>query len=83
MSGRTPASFFGLVWRGWFAGVLVIFMPIWLVATIGVAVSGNWAELWPFLSGLLMLPMIAALQGLIAGGLVVLGLRVWPPKVTK
>jgi hypothetical protein len=74
---------FGLVWRGWFAGLLTIFLPVWIFAMLTFALTGRWEEMLPALGGLAMMPAIAAIQGLIAGGLVSLGLRVWPPKTPR
>ena len=73
-------SVFGLVWRGWFAGVLVIFLPIAIIAIPISAFTGAWNETLQMLLGLVVVPLIAAGQGLIVGGLVVLGLVVWPKK---
>ena len=80
MIPRAPFNIFGLVWRGWFAGLLVIFLPFWLLGTVACLVTGNWDQLVQLLLGLVMLPLIAAGQGVMAGGLILLGLKVWPPK---
>jgi hypothetical protein len=82
-SFRVPVSgesVFGLVWRGWFAGVMVIFLPIAIIAILITALRGAWNETLQMSLGLIAVPVIAAGQGLIAGGLVALGLTVWPKK---
>jgi hypothetical protein len=68
------------VWRGWFAGLLVIFLPFWLLGVVVFLIGGNWTQMPQMLGGLVALPLIAAGQGVLAGGLVLLGLKVWPPK---
>lgn len=76
----TEGELFRLVWRGWFAGVLVLFVPVWLLGLIVLMAQGNWGELVPAAIGIVLLPIIAAMQGVLAGGLVWLGLLVWPQK---
>jgi hypothetical protein len=81
--GNTTATgneIFKVVWRGWFYGVLVIFLPFFAVAALVIGFgSGKWeALLYP-----VMVPLIAGLQGVIAGWLVLLGLKVRPPKDTN
>jgi hypothetical protein len=81
--GITDGELFRLVWRGWFAGLLVLFVPIWLLALIVMAFQGDWSDLVPVASGIILLPVIAAGQGLIIAGMIWLGLRVWPQKQTQ
>lgn len=78
-SGVSREIVFKLVMRGWFAGVFVIFVPILLIASVARAIAAPalWGEA---LLGFLLVPLIAAGQSVIVGGLVVLGLTVWPPK---
>ena len=83
MVPRVTSNVFSLVWRGWFAGVLVIFLPLWLLGIVVLVISGSWGQVLPMLGGLLMLPLIAAGQGALIGGLVLLGLHIWPPKVMQ
>ena len=82
MIPQTRPSMFGLVWRGWFAGLLVIMLPLWLLATIAALVTGERGAV-QMLGGIVLLPLIAAGQGVLVGGLVVLGLKVWPRKATQ
>jgi hypothetical protein len=66
---------FKLVWRGWFIGASTLFTPLFLfVALFGTEVPRE------MLFSVPLIPVIAALQGVVAGGLVVLGLTIWPPK---
>lgn len=81
--GTTTASgseVFRLVWRGWFYGVLVIFLPFFVVAALVVGFgAGKWeALLYP-----VMVPLVAGLQGVVAGWLVLLGLKLRPPNGTS
>ncbi|WP_153067377.1 hypothetical protein [Steroidobacter cummioxidans] len=71
---------FRLVWRGWFFGVMAIFLPLFLAFGILIVLPG-YTKQSPaeyFLS-LFLLPLIAAGQG--AGAFVLFGLRVRPPRV--
>lgn len=81
--GALRSGLFRLVWRGWFAGVLVIFIPIWLLALIVLALQGNWRALVPAAGLLILMPVIAAVQGVMFSGLVWLGLTVWPPRQSR
>ncbi|MGB5628647.1 MAG: hypothetical protein WBM57_04720 [Woeseiaceae bacterium] len=76
----TGNEIFKVVWRGWFYGVLVIFLPFFTVAALIIGFgAGKWeALLYP-----IMVPLIAAVQGAIAGWLVLLGLKVRPPTNTS
>ena len=82
MIPQTSPSMFGLVWRGWFAGLLVIMLPLWLFATVAGLLTGQ-PRAMQMLAGIVLLPLIAAGQGVMVGGLVVLGLKVWPRKATQ
>ena len=82
-SQLSGSDVFRLVWRGWFAGVLSIFVPIWAIAVIVVVVSRSWEELAPAVVGLILLPIIAAMQGIIVGGVVTLGQVVWRRKSAR
>jgi len=66
---------FKWVWRGWFVGVSVIFTPIFLLITF-------FHPDMPYKSAFMipLVPVIAALQGLIVGGIVIAGLKLWRPK---
>lgn len=76
----TGNEIFKVVWRGWFYGVLVIFLPFMVVAALVIGFgAGKWeALLYP-----IMVPLVAGLQGVFAGWLVLLGLKVRPPKGTS
>ncbi|GJM05204.1 MAG: hypothetical protein DHS20C09_11950 [marine bacterium B5-7] len=66
---------FKLVWRGWFVGVSAIFTPLFI---LGLLVEPSF-EAVP-LYGVILVPVIAAFQGVMAGGLVCLGLAIWPQR---
>ena len=72
----TGNDIFKLVWRGWFYGVLVIFLPFFAIAAL-VSLFGDGK--WEIVLSVLLVPLIAAGQGVFAGGLVLLGLKVRPP----
>ena len=68
-------SLFTRVWRGWAVGVSVVFVPIsLLVAVLSDEAPDQLLYLIP------VVPLIAALQGLLVAALVVLGLKILPPK---
>ena len=71
---------FKVVWRGWFYGILVIFLPFFVVAALVIGFgAGKWeALLYP-----VMVPFIAAVQGVLVAWLVLLGLKVRPPTKTS
>ena len=71
---------FKLVWRGWFFGVLVIFFPILALAALASLAGGSRNVGMEPILAVLLVPVIAAMQGVMAGGLVLLGLKVRPPK---
>jgi hypothetical protein len=78
----TGGELFKLVWRGYFVGLLVLFAASLLIA-IPVALSNsgsndavNFANL---AIAMLMVPLVAAGQGVMIAGLVLLGLGVRPP----
>lgn len=66
---------FKMVWRGWFVGATIIFIPL-IMLTIMLSPEAPKS----ILLSVFLIPLIAALQGLIVGGLVILGLTIWPPK---
>lgn len=66
---------FKLVWRGWFVGVSALFTPLFLFAALFSPHAPR-----EMLFSVPLIPVIAAMQGVMAGGLVVLGLTIWPPK---
>jgi hypothetical protein len=76
----TGSEIFKVVWRGWFYGVLVVFLPFFSVAALVIGLgAGKWeAILYP-----VMVPIVAAGLGVVAGWLVVLGLKVRPPTDTS
>lgn len=63
-----------LVWRGWFVGGSVLLAPILLV----LGLTGDRPR--ELLLAALLTPVITAVQGLLVGALVLLGLRIWPPR---
>ena len=64
---------FKQVWRGWFVGVSVLITPLALLAAL---LAPETPPQMVFV--VLMIPVIAAAQGIIVGGLVLLGLTIWP-----
>lgn len=72
----TSSEIFRIVWRGWSYGVLVIFWPLFTVAGL---IAGFGAGNWEPLLVAFLVPFIAAMQGMFAGWLVLLGLKVRPP----
>ena len=71
---------FKLVWRGWFYSVLVIFFPIFAFGALaGLATGDRDVGIEPILI-VLLVPVIAAMQGVMVGGIVLLGLKIRPPK---
>lgn len=65
---------FKLVWRGWFIGATALLVPAFLIVALVNDLPGEF-----FLVPLLV-PLISAMQGVLVGGLVVLGLTIWPAK---
>jgi hypothetical protein len=73
-SGVGKWQLFKLIWRGWFVAGTVLFSPILLVLSL----TGDRPR--ELLIAVFMAPLIFALQGLLFGALVLLGLRIWPPR---
>ena len=64
---------FKTVWKGWSVGVTVLFTPLLiLIALFSPQVPAN---IWIAIP---LVPVIACLQGIMVGGLVCLGLKIWP-----
>jgi hypothetical protein len=74
VSGLSSTKLFVLIWRGWFVGGSLLLAPILLV----LGLMGDRPR--ELLLAALLAPVIAALQGLMVGALVLLGLRIWPPR---
>lgn len=68
-------SIFKFVWRGWVVGVTAVFLPLFILAAL---LNPEAPENMVY--GIPLIPVIAAFQGAIVGSLVVLGLKIWPPK---
>ncbi len=68
-----PAELFRVVWTGWFYGVVAMFLPFAAAVTVLVAFSRP-AEAGQGLLAVILVPLIAAGQGVIVGGIVLLGL---------
>lgn len=68
------AQVFKLVWRGWFVGVSAIFTP--LFAILALLPDGPSVPLF----SVPIVPLVAALQGVLVGALVLLGQIIWPSK---
>jgi hypothetical protein len=69
---------FKAVWRGWFVGATAFFVPLFLLAAVFAPEAPQEVWLAP-----LMVPVITAVQGVVLGGIVVLGLSLWPLKQAK
>ena len=65
---------FSTIWKGWFYGVTAIFLPITLLASIVVIFAGGNESPLEMILSVFMVPIIAAIQGVIVGGIVVFGL---------
>lgn len=68
-------TIFKMVWRGWFIGGTVVLVPMILLTIIltpQLPISA--------LLAILLVPVITAFQGVIFGGIVILGLVIWPLK---
>ena len=63
---------FKLVWRGWFVSVTAIFTPLFAILAL---LPGTPSV--PLFS-VPIIPLVAALQGVLVGALVLLGLTIWP-----
>ena len=71
---------FSLIWRGYFVGATLIILPLTIIILIGNLFAMGSEFQWPMIFAPVMGVGIAALQGVIVGGLVLLGLRIYPPK---
>ena len=71
-------SIFKMIWRGWFVGATIILTPMILLALIITPQLPMGAFL-----AVLLVPIVAAFQGVIFGGIVVLGLSLWPIKYSE
>ncbi|MEZ5615987.1 MAG: hypothetical protein R3E35_12320 [Rhodocyclaceae bacterium] len=69
------SAVFKFVWRGWFVGVSVILTPVLLLVSI---LNPDVPKEMVF--AVALVPVIAAMQGVMVGGIVVLGLKLWRPK---
>ncbi|MFV8783210.1 hypothetical protein ACNKU7_12385 [Microbulbifer sp. SA54] len=66
---------FAKIWRGWSVGVSVLFLPVLLVVSLMADET-----LDQFMYVIPAVPLIAAFQGFLVAGLVMLGLKIWPLK---
>ena len=66
---------FRIVWTGWFWGLCFLFGPFFLLTVVALAFTNPFEAMQASL-GILLLPVIAGGQGLMAGAVVVLGLWV-------
>lgn len=62
---------FTLIWKGWTTGVSVVFTPLFLI--VALIQPGTLENM---LFAIPLIPVIAAGQGVLIGGLVCLGLKV-------
>jgi len=76
----SAGELFRLIWRGWFVGATVTFIPIFFVIDL-VARPGF--SLSQYLLLLALLPIMNAINGAIFGGQIILGLFLVPPRKAK
>ena len=84
ISGKIRGSeLFRLVWRGYFIAATAIMLPLSiLAAVINLSLGGEQVG-WQVVLIPLFVPFIIAFQGIIVGGLVLLGLLIRPPKTPE
>lgn len=76
-----PGQLFKLIVTGYAIGVMALFSPIYILLSIFALLgSATGVDPWPILLGPVILPVVAVLQGLMIGGLVVLGLKIYRSK---
>jgi hypothetical protein len=68
---------FKLVWRGWFAGSLILLLPVWLLALLATVFTGAWNDLGSVAGSVVLIPPLAALLAVLVAGVVLLGIRLW------
>ena len=69
-------TLFKLVWRGWFVGASILFIPLFLLLVLfGPEIPKE------SLLAIPLIPIITAVQGVFVGILVLLGVSIWPLKV--
>jgi hypothetical protein len=76
----SAGELFRLVWRGWFVGATVTFIPIFFVIDL-VARPGF--SLSQYLVLIVVFPILNAINGAIFGGQILLGLFLVPPQKAK
>ena len=74
------SDLFAVIWHGYFVGAALIVFPLTIIIVIGNLFVMRSEFQWPMVFAPVMGVGIAALQGVIVGGLVLLGLRIYPPK---
>ena len=81
-SGSLSGSdLFNLIWRGWFVGVTAMCLPLAVVVGLKLVISGESDQVPDqYLLAPVLIPVIAAGQGVIVGALVLFGLFVRPPR---
>ena len=75
----TGMSLFKIIWRGWVVGLSAIFIPVFILAGFSANPELFKSSPSPFLFALLV-PLIAAFQGVIFAGIILLGLKLFPLK---
>ena len=70
------STIFKLVWRGWFVGASILFIPFFLF----IVIFGQNIPIESLLA-IPLIPIITAVQGIFVGALVLLGVIIWPPKL--
>jgi len=66
---------FKLIWRGWFVGATVFFMPMFILFFILHPEAPRSA-----VASVLLIPLITWIQGIFLACIVLLGLKIWPIK---
>lgn len=69
-------TLFKLVWRGWFVGATLLFIPLYFLLVLLEPEIPKESML-----AIPLIPIITAVQGIIVGALVLLGVSIWPLKV--
>ena len=76
----TGSELFSLVWRGWFFAILAILIPAILIAGFMAFLPGTNIGISELFISILLVPVIAAGQGVLAGCIVLFGLLIKPTK---
>ena len=76
----TGKELFRLAWQGSFIGTCVIFLPVVIIVALTSMFSNVNEESTNALRALVIVPLAAFFQGPFIGGIILLGIKLWPPK---